>query len=381
MVAIDRSAAGRAERRRVLALRGSIASALLCLCAMARADGRSAASVFVYTDDDRLTVVHPAANVRARILEETHASARYEADVISAATVDVRTSASVRPFSEVRHGVSLGADTELTRTARLDASYAGSFSPDYETHGLSAQLAVDDDTRSHTMLLRVSGARDSVARIGDDEPVGSITAIGATLGLTSVLTEHAVGTLQAALERQAGYLESPYRFVPIESGSSDPAISLSVPERVPDARLRTAFEGGLRLAPLDHFFVRGAYRLHFDDWGVLGHTLRATISEAALEDWIFSAFAKLYQQRAASFYRGRYLTAPELPSLRTLDRELAATLAWSAGLRVERALGRVLDAELRVDASAELTRRRYERTPRLPERTSLVAGLSVSAEY
>ena len=92
------------------------------LAATARADDRAAAGVFVHTDDDGLTVIHPIASTRVEVADDTHVGVGWEADVISAATIDVRTSASPRGFEETRHGLSANVDHAIRPTLSVGAS-------------------------------------------------------------------------------------------------------------------------------------------------------------------------------------------------------------------------------------------------------------------
>ena len=93
------------------------------LVAPARAQDHATAAIFVHADDDQLTVVHPSASARATV-DRTAITARYDADVITSATIDVRTSASVRPFEETRHGLGLEGETSLSRAVAARAALA-----------------------------------------------------------------------------------------------------------------------------------------------------------------------------------------------------------------------------------------------------------------
>ncbi len=357
-------------------LRGWLTVALLLVAATARADDEAEAALWFHVDDDQLVVIHPAASVRAGVTDETHVDAQYEADVISAATVDVRTSASPRGFEETRHGVSVGADQLLSRTVTLGGSYTLSYSPDYVTNAGALKLEAEDDTRTHRFGAAFGVARDWVGRVGDEGPMGHVTSIGGSLSYGAVMSKRMVGTIGAALEYQSGFLESPYRFVPLFRGEQ---IAVYVPESVPDVRLRGALTGTLDLALSDWIFTRGSYRFHLDDWGIAGHTVEARVGLDLGESWLLTARGRVHVQRAASFYQGHYQTMPMVPEYRTRDRELARTLAIGGGLGVGRDLYVGSALVLRLELRGDITHRRYFDTPFLPSRLAFTGGFALVA--
>ncbi len=358
--------------------RGLAVLSVLALASLARADDRAATGAFVYTDSDGLTVVHPSAAASARVSEETRVEARYDADVISAATVDVRTSASVRPFEEVRHGASLAVAHELARTLSIEGSYALSISPDHQSHGVGVGGVVEDDERTHRLALDLRGAYESVGRAGDLAPTGEVLALGAALAWTSVIASWLRLDLEGALEWRHGYLESPYRFVTIVG---EGAQTVRVPEEVPDDRVRAAAGVRLRAALSDSVFARASYRLHGDGWGVLGHAVEVLGSVELARGWIASVGARILVQRGASFYRGSYASWPDVPALRTRDRELAPGFSGALTAGLEGRLAELPEGfRLVARARGELLYFRFFDTPLLPERVGVVAGLTLAAE-
>ncbi len=349
---------------------------LLVVAAPARADDRVSAGATYLTDTDGLTVVHPAVSARVGLSEDVHVSGGYDADVISAATVDVRTSASVRPFEETRHGGRAGVDVALAQLTTLSAAYALSASPDYTSNALSLRLQHEDDARVHAWAFGLGGAWDAIGRIGDPGPTGDAFALAATLRWTVVLSRLAVADLGGALEHQRGYLESPYRFVTVAGGGSQ----VRLPEEVPDERWRGAISAGLRWAIAEPLYVRAGYRLHADDWGVLGHTVELAGHLAPARGWLVSLRGEALVQRGASFYSGAYATLPAIPVLRTRDRTISPHHAISGGLDVRIPLAVVEGFELAAQVRAQLIWHRYLDTPLLPERTTVLASVALVAE-
>lgn len=378
-------------------------AALACLWLLAAgrgsADDRAATAVFVHHTDDHLTVVHPSATMRAGVGADTEVSAGYDADIVSAATVDVRTAvyraavdpgsgeapdviagASVRGFEEVRHGLSLGVARGLSRTINGTVGYRFSYSPDYVTNAGNVGLSISDDGKNRTATVALSAAHDNVGRTGDLRFVDSVDSLGASLGLSSLLNSVTVLDVLAAIETQSGFLENPYRTVPVYAPGEPDDPRETYLESVPDTRLRGAVQGQLRIAFTPHVFGHTLLRVHADDWGVLGATTGIGAAFEPHPDWLWSLDGRLYVQGAAGFYRGHYATIGGAPRWRTADRELAASRHISAGTRLEYAAADWLDFTWRINANAELTLRRYDDTPRLPRELAIQTGLSLVAQ-
>lgn len=343
----------------------------------AHADDRVVVDGHYYLDSDDLEVWHPHAGVRVDASDEVSVGASYDADVISAATIDVRTSASPRGFRETRHGIAADVVWAPSSTLRLGLSTSGSFAPDYASGTGGVRLSIEDPGRVHTFSVAASGSYAGVGRVGDQANVGEAFAGGLTLGWAAVVSRALVVDLAAAAELSGGYLESPYRFVSLYDPAS-PTSRVAVPESLPDQRLRGSVRGRLRFAPTDEVFLRGAYRFHADDWGVAGHTVEAELSVVVVPALTLSASFRFLGQRAATFYRGRYETLPLLPEHAARDRELAATTTLSGGLALEVRLPTVLEGVPALFARGEIAHTRLYDTPLLPERLAGIVGAGLS---
>lgn len=356
---------------------GALAAVALAAWALgALADERVAVDGHYYLDSDQLEVWHPHASATVGLDDSTQLSGSYDADVISAATVDLRTAASPRGFEESRHGVGLDLAVAPSSTLRYGVSTSASFAPDFTSTTGAARVAFEDDARIHTIAATVTGSYSSVGRVGDQAPTGELGAAGASVGWTGVVSEVFVLDLSAAAEVTWGYLESPYRYVTIYDAAS--VRTLAVAERLPDLRVRGAGLARLRLAPTDEIFLRGSYRFHADDWGVLGHTAEVAISVEPSPEILVSLEGRYVGQRAATFYRGRYETLPEVPELRTRDRELAGSTTFSVAARLELRLPVVLEGQPAAFVRGELSHTRLYDTWLLPERVAGVVGVGLT---
>lgn len=339
------------------------------------APARASVSLHGYVDDDGLTVWHPSASASAG--GRWRARATYDADVITAATVDVRTSASVRPFHETRHGLALGLAGTLARGRVLDVRASTSQSPDYRSVTVGSAFTFEDETRRDTVRLSIDGSLASVGRAGDPDPVGALGSVGASLAWSRVLSPRWIADLALAGELLRGVQESPYRFVRVGEGLQ----RLAVAEAVPNARHRVALGVGVRAALASYAFARARLRMHADDWGVRGYVLEPELVFALGPSLELSLAGALGAQHGARFRRGSYASGTEVPRWRTHDRELASGFHGRAQLGLRWRFLEGEHATLAVSARGGFDRHRFLDTPLLPRRTAALFGLSLVGEW
>ena len=127
---------------------------------------------------------------------------------------------------------------------------------------------------------------------------------GFSLGWTWVLGERDLIDVSGSLMRLSGYLDDPYKVVPV-----GPDASINAPEHRPDTRSRRAF----LVKYAHHYLWDGAikfnYRYYNDDWGINAHTIEVTYDQRVASDWIVTPQVRFYTQTAANFYASR-LPAP-----------------------------------------------------------------------
>src|SRR5688572_2260505 len=211
----------------------------------AHADGgdddlRLAADTLVYTDDDDVQIVTPQVSARLRLDEEgSEAGVRVALDVISAASVDVTSHATTR-FSEQR----LDADVDLARQLgdhRPSLAYHLSWEPDYVSQGVTAGLQSELASSDSVLALGWSTLFDTVGHVQTSRAVfgESLTSHTGSASFTQVLDPHTVVRGAATVSIRHGYMEKPYRFVPIfdETGLERGRAT----EEVPETRTGLAF--------------------------------------------------------------------------------------------------------------------------------------------
>ena len=134
------------DRHRLLSPAITLAFAAVAACATSAPIGFQAESgTAVFESDDRLTVISPYTKVSQRVGEPVVIDAAMHVDLISAATVDVVTSAT-KAFEEERYEGSLGAAVEVWDVIAR-AGYIGSTEHDTVSHraNVSGELALLDD--------------------------------------------------------------------------------------------------------------------------------------------------------------------------------------------------------------------------------------------
>ncbi len=327
---------------------------------VARADEANALSfdTLVYSDTDNVLVVSPQVAARRALDDQGgEATARAVVDVISAASVDVVTQATPG-FTEVRREADLAASYRIG-SLLPGLRYRYSDEPDYRSHGFGGTLARDFADHDTTIAFGYDLSLDTVGRSGTafSDWSRDLTTHTAELSWTQNLGPRTIGRLAYSLVVQDGYLEKPYRYVPLFDPATlteldadgmtldrDNFSSYRLPERppeeVPDRRVRHALAlRGLRFVP-GLGALQADYRFYIDSWGMQAHTVDATIRIPAgrfridVED-------RLHWQGPVDFWRRVYTidAAGEVPRWRSVDRDLGGYLQDSMLVRGQVELG------------------------------------------
>jgi hypothetical protein len=316
---------------------------------------RITTDTLLYTDTDNVLVVSPQVAVHKSTDEDGgSASARVVVDAVSAASVDVVSQATKR-FSEVRTEANLGFSKSIGKLLP-SATYRYSHEPDYSSHGFGVGLQRELGSSDTTLGLGYDISLDTVGYTGTPRSVFSESLIshGWVASLTQVLGPKTLVRGVYTLSLQNGYLEKPYRFVPlfdaagIAMAKSDGVkIDLSnfdryrLPfrpaEEVPNQRIGHA--AGLRfLRYLDALpgAIHLDYQFFIDSWDVNAHTIEPRLYWKLSDQFDLAFYGRFYLQRAADFWQREYVVAPgQVPGYRTLDRDLSDYYALTGGSRLE----------------------------------------------
>ncbi len=192
-----------------------------------------------------------------------------------------------------------------------------------------------------TLHFGVAFSRDTVAPVSGPEVGQRLpkNTNGFSLGWTWILGERDLADVSVSLMNLSGYLNDPYKIVPIRPDSSD----LTAPDTRPDTRSRRTV-----VAKYSHYFLWGAsvnaiYRYYGDDWSVHANTLDVTYNQKIDADWIVSPEIRLYTQTAAYFYGNRFLVVQPYMSS---DYRLSPFGSFLGGLTVTRRLYDSISANL-----------------------------------
>lgn len=309
-----------------------------------------------YTDSDAVTVFTPSVGVKVRDTGSGwSAGGSYLVDVVSAASVDIVSTATER-WTEVRHagGVQAGY-----KPYELGATVSGSVSrePDYLSLTGGVRLDWDLAHKTVTPALGYAFTHDTAGRTGTPFSIYSLETDRHALNtdVALVLDRSTTLNLGADLVFEVGNQEKPYRYVPLFAedvapkvvpGMSLETVNLArlpgrTAERLPTTRQRYA--ASARLAQRHaHDTLVAKERVYTDSWG-----LKATTTDLR---WVFDLTRQLqlwpalrvHFQTGVSFWRLAYVGSVAasgslaVPRYRTGDRELSplgeGTLG--AGLRL-----------------------------------------------
>jgi Protein of unknown function (DUF3570) len=204
----------------------------------------------------------------------------------------------------------------------IDVSYANE--NDYTARSVGLSDAWTMAGGRGTLHFGVSLARDFVDPVTNNLHFNKNTN-GFALGWTWILGERDLIDVSGSLMQQSGYLDDPYKVVPI--GLIGTAVT--APDHRPDTRSRWAL-----VTKYAHYYpwdgaIKASYRYYRDDWSVQAHTLDVTYDQKLDSDWIISPRVRLYTQTAASFY-GQLFSSPE--TYMSADYRLSALSSILGGL-------------------------------------------------
>ncbi|MBI2376615.1 MAG: DUF3570 domain-containing protein [Deltaproteobacteria bacterium] len=289
----------------------------------------------VYSDDTDVAVFATTVEGAAEVGESITTNASYTVDVVSAASVDVVTSASPAGFEEVRHQARGSVGYEFGEGTKAVIDYGASVEPDFVGHGLSGSYAFDLLERNVTLslgyALRYSVLGVSRARTLEHERTEHEASAlwSEVLGRRTVLDVGATGGVSS------GYLSNPYRLVRLyEPGAAVP--STAVPEALPELRSHATLSVRLRQRFADVWHGLFEYRLYGDGWGVWAHTASTRQTLSVFDETVLlSAELRGYLQSGAELHRARYETFPAVPNYRSADKELGGMRSVLGGIDAE----------------------------------------------
>ena len=350
-----------------------LALALSTLASTARGQVRADMRAGLYHDSDNTTIGTATAAVRGTIEDRVTLKARYLADIISSASVDV-VSAATPSFFEVRHEAE-GGVSYFDGTTTANGTYIYSIENDWDSH--TGAVGFGQDILDHQVTLGLGGSFvvNNVGREDDDNFADKLYIGSGTASVAVVASKNDLVSMAYTFTYAAGYQASPYRFAYL----ADPTgLTIGLPETHPEGRLRHA----LAVRHNHYLFKNSSFRSHgrayIDDWGVKSMTVGAELIVGFLPLEL-GLRARGYLQSAATFYESVY---EQRRRFMTADRELGAFFDVFGGGKIGvrhdvRGVIETFDAELRADAFYF----RFFDFPRLTDRVGLTAELAVGATF
>ncbi len=328
---------------------------------------RAEVELAAYNDSDHVTVVTPSIAMGIENTSGASLNATYLVDVVSAASVDIVSTASSR-WKEVRQA---GSVTGEYKPHDFGVAVGGSFSsePDYLSYGAFATVTEDFDEKNWTAFFGYGFSHDVAGRCGDYGGCTPFSVFSRSLergsfngGVNFVIDRQSLGSLTGDVVIENGDQSKPYRYIPMFSADvasripNGASIDLVNQYRLPERPLEQLPLSRRRLAltaryahSFDGSVVRLEERVYDDDWGLV-----ASSSDAR---WVFDLgrrfalwpHARLHAQSAVSFWQRAYVSSPapawNLPEYRTGDRELGPLWTTVGGFGAKWYVGSDLDPQ------------------------------------
>lgn len=347
-----------------------------------------------YADSDNVYVLTPSLSLGAdQPSGAWRANASYLVDIVTAASVDIVSTASPR-WTEVRQAGSLSADY---KPQNFGVNLAGSVSrePDYLSWYVGGSFRVEMYDKRFTPLLGYSYSQDTAGRKDTPFSVYSLELERNTIqvGAEIILNPSSRLTVSGEAVLEDGRQEKPYRYLPIFSAEQAPEVprgaslelvnQLRLPgemaEWLPDTRRRYSASGEFATRDGDHT-LRVSERIYGDTWGVLATTTDAIYVlglGAGFRAW---PHLRLHLQEGASFWQRAYVAEPasgqiSYPRYRTGDRELSPLLTATAGAGVEFSTSKVRNTGWVFTGLVDVARTSYFDALYIDSRASLLVSL------
>jgi hypothetical protein len=358
--------------------------------------------VATYADSDSVSVVSPsvAATVSAP-LDGWSAGGSYMVDIVSAASVDIVSTASGR-WNEVRHAGTLHAQY---KPGAWGASVSGAVSrePDYLSLSGGGAITADLAHKTVTPKLGYTYSHDIAGRSGTPFSVYSLALDRHTLTAETLLLadRETVVTLDADAIFEVGRQEKPYRYLPVFApgvaagipvgASIDTVNALRLPgrvaERLPTTRQRYAFAARLAQRLADSTFVL-TERVYADSWGMHASTTDLKmVFDVSRRLWVWPDF-RAHFQNGVSFWQLAYTGSVDangtlrVPKLRTGDRELGPISAGSFGAGAHWNFGSGSDpTKLALILLTDATITHYHEALFTDQRLSMFSALQLEASF
>ena len=278
-------------------------------------------------DGGGMDIKGPSVLVRKSFADKVSVRANYYVDKVSAASIDVVTSAS--PYSEERTEKSVGIDY-LAGKAIYSLSYGNSEESDFEANSVHFDMSQDFFGDLTTLSLGYSKGWDEVFRTGDNSFAEEADRQHFRIGLSQVLTKNLIGSIGHELITDEGYLNNPYRSVRYLTSPNSYSFE---PERYPNTRTSEATAIRLSYYLPWRAGLHGEYRIYSDSWGVDANSWQLQLIQPIGQRWTVETRYRRYQQGDADFYADLF-PFQDSQNFLARDKELSEFSSTVIGLGV-----------------------------------------------
>jgi len=303
--------------------------------------------------------VTPSVSVGIDNVSGASLNGSYLVDVVSAASVDIVSTAS-RRWEEVRQAGTLSG---LYKPHDFGVGVGGSVSrePDYLSYGAYAMVVKDFDQKNWTVTFGYGPSHDTIGRCGIGGGCTPFSVFSRDLtrgafnaGLAFVIDRVSLGSVTLDVIVENGDQSKPYRYIPMFAPGTAVAKGASIdwvnanrlPERpleqLPLERHRAALTGRYARR-LDSSTFRLEERLYDDDWGLIASTTDARWIFDLGSRFVLWPHVRFHAQTPVTFWQLAYVsesaTGWSLPEYRTGDRELGPLFTLGGGLGARAYLG------------------------------------------
>jgi hypothetical protein len=360
----------------------------------------ASSAMSAYSDTDSVHVITPTiAGGASDPVAGWSVNGRYLVDAVSAASVDIVSSASGH-WQEVRH---VGSADASFKTGDVGVGLAGGFSrePDYLSIGGGGTVSVETLDKNVTPFLGASYGHDDVGRTELPKAYWhTMQKATVQVGVTFVVDRATIAAVAFDGIFERGFLAKPYRYIPlfapgaaaqVQPGASVTEVNalrldLRPADALPEARDRYALTG--RIAHrFESSTFRADERLYHDDWGMWASTTDARFLLDAGERFLLWPHLRFHTQRGIDFWQRAYEAplapdgTPTVPRFRTGDRELGPlyTVTAGGGMRALIVKGRRQSWSLTFEMETIFTR--YQDALYITQRRALFGNLELEATF
>jgi hypothetical protein len=358
-------------------------------------DVKVTSTVGAYGDTDHVYVLSPSIGATlSNPVQGWTVDGRYLVDVVSAASVDIVSTAS-RRWEEVRNVGTLGGQYK-PGVWGVGANADVSIEPDYQAYTFNGNVQRDLLDKNLTLLLGYEYGHDIAGR--GDTPFSvfsrKIDHHGIKGGFTYLLDKATIISGVGDLVLENGDTSKPYRYVPMfapgtfvaKGASVDVVDSIRLPVRVleqlPTARTRYALAGHLAHR-FDGWTVRVDERFYTDSWNLHASTTDARLIFDVNQRVDIGPHLRFHGQTPVVFWQRAYnVTGFNYPALRTGDRQLGPLLGFTGGGILHIAVGKSPEPRSWIlGFDMNVTETKFLDDLYISDRLSVVGSVSLEARF